>query len=146
VWKVHAAHDHEHGYHDNLHSIEVAQLYPQVGDSITHWWLRVYIFLNVHFLRWMARRSPHSLSQHFLARKTSTLRFHHCRLHHPTETPLVPMLGLHHPSPKVRITPSFPSTSNIRETSKPHATYLSLPISALCFALFTWLHVPWTSP
>jgi hypothetical protein len=34
----------------------------------------------------------------------------------------VPRLGLHHPSPKVRITPSFPSTSNIRETGKQHAT------------------------
>jgi hypothetical protein len=34
VWKVHVAHDHEHGYHDSLHSVEVAQLYPQVGDFI----------------------------------------------------------------------------------------------------------------
>jgi hypothetical protein len=34
VWKVHAAHDREHGYHDSLHSVEVAQLYPQVGDFI----------------------------------------------------------------------------------------------------------------
>jgi hypothetical protein len=25
----------EQGYHDSLHSAEVAQLYPQVGDSIT---------------------------------------------------------------------------------------------------------------
>jgi hypothetical protein len=34
MWKVHVAHDREHGYHDSLHSAEVAQLYPQVGDFI----------------------------------------------------------------------------------------------------------------
>jgi hypothetical protein len=34
VWKVHAAHDHEHSYHDSLHSVEVAWVYPQVGDFI----------------------------------------------------------------------------------------------------------------
>jgi hypothetical protein len=34
LWKVHVAHDCEHGYHDSLHSAEVAQLYPQVGDFI----------------------------------------------------------------------------------------------------------------
>jgi hypothetical protein len=34
MWKVHVAHDHEHGYHDSLHSAGVAQLYPQVGDFI----------------------------------------------------------------------------------------------------------------
>jgi hypothetical protein len=84
MWKVHVAHDREHGYHDSLHSAEVAQLYPQVGDSITHRWLRVSLLPNVHFLRCTARRSPHSLSQCFPARKTSTLRFHRCRLHHPT--------------------------------------------------------------
>jgi hypothetical protein len=27
MWKVHATHDREHGYHDSLHSVEVAQLY-----------------------------------------------------------------------------------------------------------------------
>jgi hypothetical protein len=36
--------------------------------------------------------------------------------------PLVPQLGIHHPSPKVGITPTFPSTSNIRETEKQHAS------------------------
>jgi hypothetical protein len=35
MWKAHATHDHEHSYHDSLHSGEVAQLYPQVGDFIT---------------------------------------------------------------------------------------------------------------
>jgi hypothetical protein len=34
MWKVHAAHDRKHGYHDSLHSAEIAQLYPQVGDFI----------------------------------------------------------------------------------------------------------------
>jgi hypothetical protein len=34
MWKVHVAHDHEHDYHDSLHSLENAQLYPQVGDFI----------------------------------------------------------------------------------------------------------------
>jgi hypothetical protein len=28
MWKVHVALDREHDYHDSLHSIEVAQLYP----------------------------------------------------------------------------------------------------------------------
>jgi hypothetical protein len=31
---VHVAHDREHDYHDSLYSVEVAQLYPQVGDFI----------------------------------------------------------------------------------------------------------------
>jgi hypothetical protein len=34
VSKVHATHDREYGYHDSLYSVEVAQLYPQVGDFI----------------------------------------------------------------------------------------------------------------
>jgi hypothetical protein len=32
--KVHTARDREHGYHDSLHSVDVAQLYPQVGDFL----------------------------------------------------------------------------------------------------------------
>jgi hypothetical protein len=32
--KVHVAHDREHSYHESLHSAEVAQLYPRVGDFI----------------------------------------------------------------------------------------------------------------
>jgi hypothetical protein len=98
VWKVHAAHDREHDYHDSLYSTEVAKLYPQLGDSITHRWLRVSILPNVHFLSCTVRRSPHSLSHRFSACKTSTLRFHRCRLHHPTEAPSCA---------KVRITPSI---------------------------------------
>jgi hypothetical protein len=34
MWKVHVARDREHDYHDSLHSVAVAQLYPQVGDFI----------------------------------------------------------------------------------------------------------------
>jgi hypothetical protein len=34
MWKVHAAHDCEHDYHDSLHSVEVTQIYPHVGDFI----------------------------------------------------------------------------------------------------------------
>jgi hypothetical protein len=69
MWKVHIAHDCEHGYHDSLHSAEVAQFYPQVGDSITCRWLRVSILPIIHFLRCMVRISPHSFSQIFPARK-----------------------------------------------------------------------------
>jgi hypothetical protein len=34
MWKVYFAHDREHDYHDSLHSAEVTQLNPQVGDFI----------------------------------------------------------------------------------------------------------------
>ncbi len=105
---------------------EVAQLYPQVGDSITRRWLRVSILPIIHLLRCTARRSPHSFSQLFPARKTSTLRFHRCESHILQKPPLVPSLGLHHPSPKVGITPSFPSAPNIRETGKI-TCYLTKP-------------------
>jgi hypothetical protein len=118
VWKVHVAHDRQHSYHDSLHSIEVAQLYPRVGDSITRRWLKVSILPIIHFLRCTARRSPHSFSQLFAARKISTPRFHRCGSHILQNPPLVPWLGLHHPSPKVRITASFPSAPNIREPGK----------------------------
>jgi hypothetical protein len=36
MWKVHVARDREHGYHDNLQSAEVAQLYSQVGNFIAN--------------------------------------------------------------------------------------------------------------
>jgi hypothetical protein len=49
--------------------------------------LEVSILPNVHFLWCTARRSPHSLSQHFPARKTSALNFHRCGLHHSTKYP-----------------------------------------------------------
>jgi hypothetical protein len=126
MWKVHVAHDREHDYHDSIHSTEVAQLYPQIGDSITHRWLRVSILPIIHFLRCMARRSPHSFSQIFPARKISTPRFHRCGSHILQKPPLVPRLGLHHPSHKVGITPSFPSAPNIRET-RNITCYLTKP-------------------
>jgi hypothetical protein len=126
VWKVHVTHEREHGYHDSLHSAEAAQLYPQVGDSITRRWLRVSILPIIHFLRCMGRRSPHSFSQIFPTHKTSTLRFHRCGSHILQKPPLVPRLGLHHPSPKVGITPSFPSAPNIREIGKI-TSYLTKP-------------------
>ncbi len=88
--------------------------------------LEVSILPNAHFLWCTARRSPHSLSQRFLALKTSTLRFHRCGSHILQKPPLVPRLGLHHPSPKVGITPSFPSAPNIRETGKI-TCYLTKP-------------------
>jgi hypothetical protein len=141
MWKVHLTHDCEHDYHDSLHSVEVAQHYPQVGDSITRRWLRVSILPNIHFLRCMTRRSPQSLSQCFPAHQIFTPRFHRCGsciLHRP---PLVPRLGdKSTTSPKSRKShPIFlPRIST--KLGKQHVTYLSLPISTLCFAMFTWLH------
>jgi hypothetical protein len=126
MWKVHVTHDHEHGYHDSLHSEEVAQLYLQVGDSISRRWLRVSILPIIHFLKCTTWRSPHSFSELFSARKTFTLRFHRCGSHILQKPPLVSRLGLHHPSPKVGITPSFPSAPNIHETEKI-TCYLTKP-------------------
>jgi hypothetical protein len=149
VWKVHGAHDHEYNYHDSLHSVEVAQLYPQVGDSITHQWLRVSILPNVHFLRCTVRtrRSPQSLSQRFLAHKTFTLRFHRCGSHILQRPPLVPRLGdKHTPSPKSRKSHHVLLPRISAKLGKQHATQLSLPISAMCVVPFTWLHVPRTGP
>jgi hypothetical protein len=93
VWKVHVAHDREHDYHDSLHSTKVAQLYPQVGNSITRQRLRVSILPNVNFLMCTAKRSPQSLSHRFPTCKTFTLRFHHCGSHILQRPPLVPRLG-----------------------------------------------------
>jgi hypothetical protein len=65
--------------------------------------LKVSILPNVHFLWCTAKRSPHSFSQRFLARKIFTLRFHHCRSHILQRPPLVPGLGdKSTPSPKSR--------------------------------------------
>jgi hypothetical protein len=55
--------------------------------------LKVSILPSVHFLWCTARRSPHSLSQHFPARKIFTLRFHHYGSHILQRPPLVPRLG-----------------------------------------------------
>jgi hypothetical protein len=134
-------------YHASLHSAEVAQLYPQVSDSITHRWLRVSISPNVHFLSCTTRRSPQSLSHRFLACKIFTLRFHHCGSHILQRPPLAPRLG-----GKLTLFPKSRKPHLIllpwisAKLRKQHVTQLSLPISALCFALFIWLHVPWTGP
>jgi hypothetical protein len=119
MWKVHVTHDREHGCQDNLHSTEVAQLYPQVGDFITSYATKsTSILSNVHFLWCMARRSPHSLSQHFPAPKHPHLGFttaDYTILQIPL---LMPWWGVHRTSPKVRITPSFPCVKNICKTRK----------------------------
>jgi hypothetical protein len=126
MWEVHVAHDREHNYHDSLHSTEVAQLYPQVSDSITRHWQRVSILPIIHLLGCMASRSPYSFSQLFPAHRTYTLRFHRCGSHILQKPPFVPRLGLHHLPPKVRITPSFPSAPNICKTGKI-TCYLTKP-------------------
>jgi hypothetical protein len=69
--------------------------------------LKVSILPNVHFLWCMARRSPHSLSQRFLARKIFTLRFHHYGSHILQRPPLVPRLG-DKPTPSPQSTKSHP--------------------------------------
>jgi hypothetical protein len=58
--------------HNFTHRLLISSLAKRLEVSILH---------NVHFLWCMTRRSPHSFSQHFPARKTSTLRFYHCGSH-----------------------------------------------------------------
>jgi hypothetical protein len=91
----------------------------------------------IHFLRCTARRSSHSFLQYYPARKTSTLRFHRYGSHILQKPPIVPRLGLHHPSHKVGITPSFSSAPNIRETGKI-TCYLTKPthISPVLYAVY----------
>jgi hypothetical protein len=104
--------------------------------------LKVSLLPYVHFLWCMARRSSHSFSQHFLARKTSTLRFYCCGSHILQKPPLVPWLGdKPTPSSKSRKSHPVPLPRTSVKLGKYHATRLSLPISAMCFAWFTWLHV-----
>jgi hypothetical protein len=95
-WHKNQVWHHEPVYHDSLHSTEIAQFCPQVGDFITRRWLRVSILSNVHILRCTTRRSPQSLSQCFPARKIFTLSFHHCGSHILHRPPLVPRLGDKH--------------------------------------------------
>jgi hypothetical protein len=96
--------------------------------------LKVSILPNIHFLWCTARRSPHSFSQCFPARKIFTLRFHHCGSHILQSPPLVSRLGdKPTSSPKSRkshhvLLPRIPT-----KLGKEHATQLSLPISALWF-------------
>jgi hypothetical protein len=80
--------------HNFTHRLEISSLAKR---------LKVSILPNVHVLWCMARRSPHSFSQHFPARKIFTLTFHHCRSHILQRPPLVPRLGdKPTPSPKSR--------------------------------------------
>jgi hypothetical protein len=147
MWKVHAAHDPEHGCQHSLHFIEVAQLYPQVGDFITYRWLRVSIFPKVHFLRCTTKSSPQSLSQRLPTHKIFALRFYHYRSHMLHMPPLVPRL-------RDKLTPLSKSRKShpvlmlrtFTKLEKQHATQLSLLISTMCFVLFTWFHVPRIGP
>jgi hypothetical protein len=97
--------------------------------------LKVSILPNVHFLSCTARRSPHSFSQRLPARKILTLRFHCCGSHILQRLPLVPSLGDKlTPSPKSRKLYHVLLPRISTKLEKQHATQLSLPISALCFA------------
>jgi hypothetical protein len=120
--------------HNFTHRLVISSLAKQ---------LKVSILSYIHFLWCMARRSPHSFSQHFPACKTSTLRFHRCGSHILQKPPLVPWLGdKPTPSPKSRKSHPVLLPRTSVKLGKQHATRLTLPISALCFARFTWLHVP----
>jgi hypothetical protein len=84
-----------------------------------------------------ARPRDHHIvfSQHFLAHKIFTLRFHCCRSHILQRPPLVPSLGdKSTPSPKSRKSHSVLLPRISLKLEKQHATQLSLRISALCFA------------
>jgi hypothetical protein len=97
--------------------------------------LKVSILPNVHVLWCTARRSPHSFSQRFPAHKIFTLRFHHCGSHILQRHPLVPRLEDKPTlSPKSRKSHLVLLPRISAKLEKQHATQLSLPISALCFA------------
>jgi hypothetical protein len=97
--------------------------------------LEVSILPNVQFLWCMDRRSPHSFSQYFPTCKIFTLRFHRCGSHILWRPPLMPRLGdKHTPSPKSRKSHPVLLPRISTKLRKQHATQLSLPISALCFA------------
>jgi hypothetical protein len=103
--------------------------------------LKISILPNVHFLRCTTMRLPHSLSQRFSARKIFTLRFYCCGSHILQRHPLVPRLGdKPTPSPKSRKSHHVLLPRIFTKLGKQHVTRLSLPISALCFAWYTWLH------
>jgi hypothetical protein len=97
--------------------------------------LEASILPNVHFLWCTTKRSPHSFSQRFSARKIFTLRFHRCGSHILQRPPLVPRLG-----DKLTLSPKSRKSHHVllprisAKLEKHHATQLSLPISALCFA------------
>jgi hypothetical protein len=113
--------------HDFTHRLVISSLAKR---------LKVSIFSNVHFLWCTTKRSPHSFSQHFPARKIFTLRFHHCRSHIQQSPPLVPRLGgKPTPSSKSRKSHPFLLPRISAKLEKQHATQLSLLISTMCF---TW--------
>jgi hypothetical protein len=96
--------------------------------------LKISILPNVHFLWCTVRRSQHSFSQCFSAHKIFTLRFYHCRSHILQRPPLVPRLG-DKPTPLPKSMKSHPVLlPRISAKLEKHATQLSLPILALCFA------------
>jgi hypothetical protein len=134
-WKVHVAHDCEHGYHDSFHSTEVAEFTHRSVISSLAKRLKVSIFSNVHFLWCTTKRSPHSFSQRFPAHKIFTLRFHCCGSRILWRPPLVPRLGdKPTPSPKSRKSHPVLLPQISTKLGKQHVTPLSLPISVL------WLH------
>jgi hypothetical protein len=144
MWKVHVAHDHEHGCHDSYTLQRLHNFIHRLVISSLAKWLKVSILPNVHILWCMARRSPHSFLQCFPAHKIFTLRFHRCESHILQRHPLVPRLGdKPTPSPKSRKSHHVLLPQIFTKLGKQHVTRLSLPISALCFAWYTWLHTLW---
>jgi hypothetical protein len=96
--------------------------------------LKVYILPNVHILWCTARRSPHSFSQCFPARKIFTLRFHRCGSNILQRPPLVPRLGdKPTSSPKSKKSHPILLPQISTKLEKQHDTQLTLPISTLCF-------------
>jgi hypothetical protein len=124
--------------HNFTHRLEISSLAKR---------LKVSILPYVHILWCTARRSPHSFSQYFPARKTSTLRFHRCGSHILQKPPLVSWLGdKPTPSPKSRKSHPVLLPRTSVKLGKQHVTRLSLPILSLWFVWFTWLHVPRIGP
>jgi hypothetical protein len=146
MWKVHVTHDREHDYHNSLHSTEVRQLYPQVGDSITYWWLRLHFFQCTLPKIYNQEITIKSFTT-FSSLQIFTLRFHHYGSSILQRPPLVSRLGDKlTPSPKFRKSHSVLLPRTSMKIGKQHATQLSLSISAMCFVMFTRLHVPRSGP
>jgi hypothetical protein len=94
--------------------------------------LKVSILPNIQILWCSTRRSPHSFSQSFPARKIFMLRFHRCGSHILQRLPLVPRLGdKPTPSPKSKKSHPVLLPRISIKLGKQHATQLSLQISAL---------------
>jgi hypothetical protein len=109
--------------HNFTHRLVISSLAKQ---------LKVFNLPNVHFLCCTTRRSPHSFSQRFPARKIFTLRFHHCGSHFLRRPPLVARLGdKSTPSSKSRKSHPVLLHRLSAKLGKQHSTQLSLPISAM---------------